>query len=135
MLVYEVCSALGCPYSFDPVVCLSRFGRHQKDIRGLVPRSIVGSSSGANPGGTFLRYSWPIHSYPNLWTHQQTQHTMTIAYLRGRHQARHKKGVHLRSSAGHRPTDGRIFSASHNCLSGSDAFSFTPVVLIALTRW
>ena len=36
---------------------------------------------------------------------------MTIAYLRGRHLARHKKGVHPRSSAGPRPNDGR-FSAS-----------------------
>ena len=52
-----------------------------------------------------------------------TQPTMTIAYLWGRHLARHKKGVHPRSSAGRRPNDGRIFSALHSCLSGSDASS------------
>ena len=48
---------------------------------------------------------------------------MTIAYLWGRHLARHKKGVHPRSSAGRRPNDGRIFSVSHSCLSGSDTSS------------
>lgn len=60
---------------------------------------------------------------PHLWIHPQPKHKMTIAYLRGRHLARHKKGVHPRSSAGHRPNDGRIFSALHSCLSGSDVSS------------
>ena len=52
---------------------------------------------------------------------------MTIAYLWGRHLARHKKGVHLRPGAGRRPNDGRASSVEmRSGLDGSDVPSPNP---------
>ena len=52
---------------------------------------------------------------------------VTIAYLRGRHLARHKKGVHLRPGAGRRPNDGCASSVEMDSgLSESDALSPNP---------
>ena len=50
---------------------------------------------------------------------------MTIAYLWGRHLARHKKGVHLRPSVGQRPNNGRA-AELHSGLGESDVPSPNP---------
>ncbi len=81
----------------------------------------VGTSDGAlqvESRGTHTSSTPSRSTYHN-------QPTMTIAYLWGRHLARHKKGTRgvQRSSAGRRPNDGRIFSRLHSCLSGSDVSS------------